>query len=83
MWGGLYFKSLNNGLVKVTDKCCKKKEHCVPVSYTHLDVYKRQVLLRSAVLHDDVLVIHQAHALHEVVAELRPVRIGHACTFFH
>ena len=41
------------------------------------------VLLRSAVLHDDVLVIHQAHALHEVVAELRPVRIGHACTFFH
>ena len=28
------------------------------------------VLLRSAVLHDDVLVIHQAHALHEVVAEL-------------
>ena len=25
----LYVKSLNNGLVKVTDKCCKKKEHCV------------------------------------------------------
>ena len=41
------------------------------------------VLLRSAVLHNDVLVVHQAHALHEVVTELRPVRIGHACTFFH
>ena len=30
------------------------------------------VLLRSAVLHNDVLVVHQAHALHEIVAELRP-----------
>ena len=27
----LYVKYLNNGLVKVTDKCCKKT-----VSYTHL-----------------------------------------------
>ena len=25
----------------------------------------------------------QAHALHEVVTELRPVCIGHTCTFFH
>ena len=25
----LYIKSLDNGLVEVTDKCCKKKEHCV------------------------------------------------------
>ena len=39
------------------------------------------VLLRSAVLHDDVLVIHQAHALHEVVAYVGTVRIVHACTF--
>ena len=23
----LYVKSLDNGLVEVTDKCCKKKEH--------------------------------------------------------
>ena len=37
----------------------------------------------SAVLHNDVLVVHQTHALHEVITELRPVRIGHACTFFH
>ena len=33
--------------------------------------------------HNDVLVVHQTHALHEVITELRPVRIGHACTFFH
>ena len=33
------------------------------------------VLLRSTVLHNDILVVHQAHALHEVVAELRPVDV--------
>ena len=32
------------------------------------------VLLRSAVLHDDILVIHQAHALHEPSLLLQSVR---------
>ena len=41
----------------------------------NLRIFVKAARLRGEAL-DHVL-------LHEVVAELRPVRIGHACTFFH
>ena len=39
--------------------------------------------LRTAVPDDDVLVVHQSHALHEVVTKFCPVRIGEAGTFLY
>ena len=39
--------------------------------------------LRTAVPDDDVLVVHQSHALHEVITKFCPVRIGEAGAFLY
>ena len=36
--------------------CCKNDKHiCIPVSYTHLDVYKRQVVTNTDLKHEDIV----------------------------